>query len=210
MSCRTVYLIDDDPSSRRGLARQISNLGPEVWPFTGASHFLQTLEALDPSCSVLGGDMTKRESFAVLEELARRQIDWPVIVVASRGDLRSAVRAMQLGARDYLQQPVPEDELIAALGAAGMAVEQIARASAARRQAQERLAMLTPRELDVARALLQGMSNKMAAHHLGLSVRTVEMHRASMMRKLGARTIAEGAALMTQAGQLPLRKTGSK
>ena len=211
MSFRTVYLVDDDPQFRRSLARQLTDIGFETWPFSGPAHFLDTLQGLEPSSTLLSADMSRPDAIALLEALEPLQPAWPVLVLARGGGVDAAVRAMKLGAVDYLVQPVDPDQLRQALVAAGLALEKSIEIVAARRRAEERLSMLTPRELDVARALLRGLGNKAVAHQLGLSVRTVEMHRARMMRKLGARTIAEGATLLagTDLDQAPLPARGS-
>jgi two-component system response regulator FixJ len=109
---------------------------------------------------------------------------------------------MKLGARDYLQKPLAQDRLSAALAAAWPALERSMRDAEVRSTAQSRIARLTPREADIALALLGGQGNKGVAHDLGISVRTVEMHRANVMTKLGVKSLAEAAVLATQAGLL--------
>jgi two-component system response regulator FixJ len=206
MSSRTVYLVDDDAKSRAGLLRQLGELQLEAWPFAGAAAFAEMLPSLDPSCILFGATMDEKRAPAALDGvalLARGAPRWPLIVLAAGGETRTAVEAMKRGATDYLQQPLASDRLGAAIEAAGLLVDGLREAREARRHLETRLASLTPRECDVARALLAGMGNKAAAFHLGLSVRTVEMHRSRMLHKLGARTIAEGAALLAQAGLAP-------
>lgn len=206
MSSRTVYLIDDDRKSRVGLLGQLSDLQLEAWPFAGTAAFAEMLPRLDPSCILFGAAMDEARAPAALEGLAlltRRAPRWPLIVLAAGGETRTAVEAMKLGATDYLQMPLASDRLGAAIEAAGLLVDGLREAQEARSNLETRLASLTPRERDVARALLAGMGNKAAAFHLGLSVRTVEMHRSRMLHKLGARTIAEGAAMLAQAGLAP-------
>ena len=183
--------------------RQLTDLQLEAWPFPDAGPFLEMLPRLDPSCILYGADMSHAHAAAALDaiaELVQRAAHWPLIVLASGGDTRIAVEAMKRGATDYLQRPLPPDRLGEAIAAAGLLVEGLRRAQEARRAVEERLGRLTPREREVAHALLGGMGNKAAAHHLGLSVRTVEMHRSRMLHKLGARTIAEGAAILARAG----------
>jgi two-component system response regulator FixJ len=109
---------------------------------------------------------------------------------------------MKLGAQDYLEKPVSAASLSAALIPAWSALERSIQAAETRRAAQERVSRLTPREVDIALALLSGRPNKGVAHDLGISVRTVEMHRAHIMAKLGVRSLAEAAVIATQAGLL--------
>ena len=198
MSCRTVYLIDDDPASRRALAARLADLGLEAWPFAGAAHFVGMIDSLAPSCTLLSGDMVAPEALTLLRELAGRRPGWPVLVIAARTELAVAVLAMKLGAADFLLQPVAPARLAEALAAAGAMLDKASSADDARREVRERIAALTPRERDVGRALLEGMANKTAAHALGLSVRTVEMHRSRLLKKLGVRSLAEGAVLIAQ------------
>ena len=197
---RTVYLIDDDAAVRRSLANQIAGLGYEAWPFAGGAEFVAMLGHLRPSLIILDMEMPHVGGLEVLAEMVRADVDWPVIATSSRGELAVAVDAMKLGAIDFLQKPLQRDRLEAALAFAADALGRTIRASLVRRQAQERIARLTPREVDIGLALMRGMANKSAAHALGISVRTVEMHRAHILEKLGVKSLAEAAVLMTEAG----------
>ena len=197
---RTVYLIDDDAAMRRSLSTQLGDLGIEAWPFAGGAEFVGMLGHLRPSCVILDIEMPHTGGLEVLAELVRNDIDWPVIAVSSRGDLAVAIDAMKLGAVDFLQKPLQRAPLEAALELAFESLERTLEISTARQEAQERVARLTPREIDIGLALLRGMANKSAAHELGISVRTVEMHRAHILEKLAVKSLAEAAVLMTQAG----------
>jgi two-component system response regulator FixJ len=125
-----------------------------------------------------------------------------VIALSARPEVALAVEAMKLGAQDYLEKPVGAPGLSAALIGAWSALERSIEAAETRRAAQERVSRLTPREVDIALALLSGRPNKGVAHDFGISVRTVEMHRAHIMAKLGVRSLAEAAVIATQAGLL--------
>jgi two-component system response regulator FixJ len=195
-----VYLIDDDAAVRRSLANQLGNYGIEAWPFAGGAEFVAMIGHLRPSCILLDMEMPHMSGLEVLAELVGHDIDWPVIALSSRGDLNVAIDAMKLGAVDFLQKPVQLDLLEAALAFAEDSLDRSLEAGLARQQAQERIARLTRREVDIGLALLRGMANKSAAHELGISVRTVEMHRAHILEKLGVKSLAEAAVLMTQAG----------
>ena len=197
---RTVYLIDDDAAVRRSLATHLANHGVEAWPFGGGAEFLGMLGHLRPSSIILDMEMPHVSGLDVLAELARRDIDWPVIAISSRGELAVAIEAMKLGAADFLQKPLQLDLLEAALDFAGESLERSLETGLARQEAQQRIARLTRREVDIGLALLSGMPNKSAAHALGISVRTVEMHRAHILEKLAVKSLAEAAVLMTQAG----------
>lgn len=200
MSLRNVYLIDDGVTDRRSVASQLTSLGAESWSFDNGSEFLEMLDHLPPACILLDMEMPGLGGLEVLAELVRRELDWPVIAISGSDDLRIAISAMGLGAVDFLTKPLQADRLGAALAYARSALEQSLQSRQTRVEAQERVAKLTPRERDIAVALLSGQANKIAAHALGISVRTVEMHRAKIQMKLGARSMAEAAVLLMQAG----------
>jgi two-component system response regulator FixJ len=197
---RTVYLIDDDAAVRRSLSSQLADFGIEAWPFASGAEFVGMLGHLRPSCVIVDMEMPHMSGLDVLAELVRQDVDWPAIAVSSRGELDVAIDAMKLGAIEFLQKPLEIDRLEAALRFAAESLERTIEASLARQEAQERVTRLTPREIDIGLALLRGMANKSAAHELGISVRTVEMHRAHILEKLGVKSLAEAAVLMTQAG----------
>ena len=197
---RTVYLVDDDAATRRSLSAQLANLGIEAWPFASGAEFVAMIGHLRPSCVVLDMEMPHMSGLEVLAELVRQDVDWPVVALSSRGELATAVDAMKLGAIDFLQKPLQAEAIEEALSLAFESLERTMESSLARQQAQERVSRLTPREVDIGLALLRGMANKSAAHELGISVRTVEMHRAHILEKLSVKSLAEAAVLMTQAG----------
>jgi two-component system response regulator FixJ len=199
---RTVYLIDPDTESRRFTTRHLAAVGAEAWPFQTGGEFLEIFDHLMPACIVLDMDVEQPSGLEMLRLIATRQSPWPVIALSSRSEVAVAVEAMKLGAQDYLQKPVGAAALSAALILAWSALERSIQAAETRRAAQERVSRLTPREVDIALALLSGRPNKGVAHDLGISVRTVEMHRAHIMTKLGVRSLAEAAVIATQAGLL--------
>jgi two-component system, LuxR family, response regulator FixJ len=197
---RTVYVVDGDLGTRRSLTSHLALLGAEAWPFASGAEFLGMIDHLMPALILLDMDMTAPSGLEILAELAHRECRWPVIALSAAQDLPLAVRAMKLGALDFLEKPVDGSALAEALQPAWTGLERSLEAEETRRTAQERLAHLTPRELDIALALFAGRSNKGVAHELGISVRTVEMHRAHIMAKLAVKSLAEAAVLATQAG----------
>jgi len=196
----TVYVIDDDIEVRRFMSSHLSAIGAEAWPFASGAEFLEIVDHLMPACILLDMEMPHIPGLDVLAELVRRGVDWPVIGLSARDELAVAVEAMKLGAIDFLKKPVSEASLNSALAPAWIVLEKSVQTNEARRAAQERVGKLTPREVDIALALLRGQANKTVAHQLGISVRTVEMHRAHIMAKLGVKSLAEAAVLATQAG----------
>jgi two-component system response regulator FixJ len=199
---RTVYLIDPDVESRRSTTRHLAAIGAEAWPFQTGAEFLEIFDHLMPACILLDMNVEQPSGLEMLRLIATRQSPWPVIALSSRPEVSVAVGAMKLGAQDYLEKPAGPAALSAALIPAWSALERSIQQAETRRAAQERVSRLTPREVDIALALLSGRPNKGVAHDLGISVRTVEMHRAHIMAKLGVRSLAEAAVIATQAGLL--------
>jgi two-component system response regulator FixJ len=195
---RTVYVVETDVEIRRSVVINLASVGAEAWPFGSGGEFLEIFGHLMPGCVLL--DMDSADSLDVLAALVRRETGWPVLAMSGRSDVTLAVEAMKLGALDFLEKPVDAAKLAAALIPAWTALEASLEQGEARRVAQGRLARLTARELDISLALFRGRSNKAVAHELGISVRTVEMHRAHIMAKLGVKSIAEAAVMATHAG----------
>lgn len=195
---RTVYVVESDVELRRSVVINLASIGAEAWPFAGGGEFLEILGHLMPGCVLL--DMDAPESLDVLTTLMQRETGWPILAMSGRPDVSLAVEAMKLGALDFLEKPVGAPKLATALLPAWAALEASLEQGEARRIAQDRLGRLTARELDISLALFGGRSNKAVAHDLGISVRTVEMHRAHIMAKLGVKSIAEAAVMATHAG----------
>ena len=197
---RTVYVVDRDLESRRALTGHLAAIGAEAWPFQSGAEFLEIVDHLMPACILLDMGLKGPAGLDVLRKLQERQGGWPVIGLSASPQLTVAVQAMKLGAIDFLEKPVPGQVLAEALLPAWAALERSIEEGEARRSAQERVARLTPREVDIALALLAGRPNKAVAHEFGISVRTVEMHRAHIMAKLGVKSLAEAAAIASRAG----------
>ena len=197
---RMVYLVDHDLETRRSLSLHLASLGAEAWPFASGGEFLEIVSHLMPACILLDMDMPGTSGLDVMAELARRGIEWPVVAMSGCRDIGPAVEAMKRGAIDFLEKPLDPTVLAGALVPALEALARMLEAQEARRAAQERIARLTAREVDISLALFSGQANKAVAHDFGISVRTVEMHRAHIMAKLGVRSLAEAAVIATQAG----------
>ncbi|MET1112886.1 MAG: LuxR C-terminal-related transcriptional regulator [Allosphingosinicella sp.] len=195
---RTVYVVDNDLETRRSLTINLASIGAEAWPFGGGAEFLEILGHLMPGCVLL--DLDSDDGLDILAALVQRETGWPILAMSAEPKVDVAVAAMKLGALDFLEKPVEATKLAAALVPAWNALEASLEQGEARRVAQDRLARLTARELDISLALFGGRSNKAVAHDLGISVRTVEMHRAHIMAKLGVKSIAEAAVMATHAG----------
>ena len=172
-------------------------------PFASGEDFVDALPDLQPGCVLLDLRMPQMDGFHVMAELNQREIDWPVIVMTGHGEVPVAVRAMKLGAIDFIEKPFSEDALLASFANAFALLDERESSGRRRRAARDRVAQLTARESDVLRGLLAGESNKQLATRLGISLRTVEMHRGNMMDRLEVSSLAEALTLALDAGLEP-------
>ncbi len=173
-------------------------------PFASGPDFLDSLSELQPGVILLDLHMPEMDGFRLLAELASKRVEWPVLVMTGHGDISTAVRAMKLGAVDFLAKPFPEEALLAALEVSFTLLKDRTEMAQRRRTAEARVAALSARENEVLRGLIAGLSNKELAQRIGISLRTVEMHRANMMERLQVEGLAEALALAARAGVDPL------
>lgn len=192
---RIVYVVDDETEIRRAIGFCLKTAGFLPRPFLNAQDFLAEADDLPPGCALVDVRMPGMTGLELLEELRRRRFRLPVIVMTGHGDVGTAVRAMKLGAIDFLQKPFEDGMLVTALDRAFEVLNRDAKVDRDRREAERRLQALTPRELDVLTLLAEGKSNKEVAIALDLSVRTIEMHRATMFDRLEVRTLPEALKL---------------
>lgn len=185
-----VYIVDDDSAVRDSLRMLLESSGYTVRGFDTARSFLSDAD-LGSGCLVVDIRMPGMSGLELQEELARRGVALPVIVITGHGDVPLAVRAMTAGAMDFIEKPFDEqrmlDSVARALQIGGQKRGRADEAQAAR----DLLALLTPRENEVLSQLVRGQPNKIVAHELGISPRTVEIHRASIMDKLKARNLSD-------------------
>ena len=194
------YVVDDDAQIRASIATLLETRSIEVRGFVNGDEFLAAVGDLEPGCILLDVRMPGSDGIAVLEQLQARGVAWPVAVMTGHGEVPLAVSAMKLGALEFLEKPFREEELVDALDRAFAALREAEAEAASRGDAVARVRALSARELQMLQALLNGLSNKQIAVALGISIRTVEMHRASLMRKLQARSLADAVILATEAG----------
>ena len=198
-----VYVVDDDRDVRRSLSFMLGASDIRSHPFASGEDFLDAIPDLQPGCVLLDLRMPQVDGFHVMAELAKREIDWPVIVMTGHGEVPVAVRAMKLGAIDFIEKPFSEDALLACFANAFALLDQRESSGRRRRAARDRVGQLTARETDVLRGLLAGESNKQLAARLGISLRTVEMHRGNMMDRLQVGSLAEALTLALESGLEP-------
>lgn len=196
---RNVYVIDDDRDIRQSLHFLLATSQTRVWPFAAAADFFELLPSLKPAPILLDMRMPKMDGIEVLQELPRHDVPWPVIMMTAHGDIATAVRAVKLGAVEFLEKPFSSALLDQALTAAFETLGSIEKADASRSHARLLLDRLTARENDIIAILIEGASNKLAAYRLNLSVRTIEMHRKNALAKLQLKSIAEVVVLITAA-----------
>ena len=186
-----VHIVDDDASVRRALQRLVSSRGFEAHSYSSAEEFLDSFDPELPGCAILDMYLPRLNGFELQRRLAETWPNFPVVFLTGRGDIGMGVRAMKVGAFDFLTKPVRPEELLKAIAAAEghVAESQTATRDSARYAA--RLQSLTPREAEVLAAVVAGNLNKQIAHELGLAEKTVKVHRARVMKKMGMRSVAE-------------------
>ncbi len=197
---KLVHIVDDEEAIRRSASFMLKTSGyaVETWP-TGAA-FLREVRHAAEGCILLDVRMPEMDGLEVQQALLDRGVTMPVIVLTGHADVSIAVRAMKAGAVDFLEKPFEKAVLIAAIETAfgRMAAADGAVARAA--EAEVILAVLTPREREVLDGLAQGLPNKTIAYDLGISPRTVEVHRANLMAKLDVRSLSDALRLAFAAG----------
>ena len=186
----TVFVVDDDDGVRTSLGILLDSAGYRAVAFASAREFLDQYDAARPGCLLLDMRMPEMTGMELLHELAGRGAFLPVIFITGHGDVPMAVESMKAGACDFLQMPFSPKDLLArierALAADAEARQVLSRVEELRR----RHATLTPREKEVMGLIVAGRANKVIAMDLGLSERTVEIHRARVMEKMATRSVA--------------------
>lgn len=198
---RIVYVVDDDTDLRESLEFLMATRDIFVHPFESGCAFFDAVEGLSAAPIILDIRMPKMNGIEFQEELGKRGITWPVIVLTGHGEVAMAVRAVKLGAIDFLEKPVEALDLEKCLDLAFKNLENEWASSQAKLAAIHLLSRLTPRESEVLTGLCSGQSNKQVGWALSISPRTVEMHRAKALRRLGIKSIAEVVTMMNAAKQ---------
>jgi FixJ family two-component response regulator len=200
----TVFIIDDDSRMRVALRALLKSVGIESEPFASAREFLDFYQPTRPGCALLDIRMPGMDGLELQRELERRSLAIPIVFITGHADVPIAVDAMRRGAFDFLEKPFRDQALIDSVRGA---LTRAREAHATQCQAESvglRIASLTPREREVLELLSSGMANKAMATDLGLSRRTVEIHRANLMRKMGAQNVAD---LVRMVGELRALET---
>ena len=190
-SSKTIHLVDDDDAVRHALGVFLESAGFEVCEYSSATDFLDECASVDGGVMLLDQRMPGMSGMELQTRLRQLKIFMPVIFITGHGDVQMSVAAMKAGAMDFLEKPFDNSELL-------LCIREALRKSAGKRreweqrcEVEQRCSSLTSRELEVMGYIVQGMSNRAIAEQLGLSNRTVEVHRARVMAKMAARSLPE-------------------
>jgi two-component system, LuxR family, response regulator FixJ len=199
----TVFIVDDDEAVRGSLRLLIKSVGLSAVALASAREFLEQYEPAQPGCLILDVRMPEMSGLELQEQLNRQGAMIPVVFITGHGDVPMAVEAMQAGAFDFLQKPFRDQDLVDCIQWA-LERDRGNRAVLAERSAiRARLQSLTPREREILKLVTSGKANKVMAADLGVSQRTVEIHRARVMEKMGASSIAQLVRMVIELGEKP-------
>jgi FixJ family two-component response regulator len=195
-----VFVVDDDASVRKSLTRLISEAGYTVQTFASAREFLARTPTAGPSCVVLDVRMPGATGLDLQQTLASAAHDIPIIFITGHGDISMSVKAMKAGAVDFLTKPFAGKDILDAIQRAVAKDTRDLGAEARTDEIRERVKLLTPRESQVFALVVTGMLNKQIASELGVGEKTIKVHRARVMEKMRAGSVAELVRLADGAG----------
>jgi len=185
----TVFVVDDDNALRKSLCWLIESIGLRVQTFASAHEFLDAYPADTPGCLVLDVRMPGMSGLDLQERLEERRITIPVIIITGYGDVPMAVRAMKAGAVDFIEKPVSDQMLLDRIQQAIMTDSMHRESKRGKSQFAARIELLTPREREVMDKVVSGLSSREIGDELGVSFKTVEAHRAKIMKKMQASSV---------------------
>jgi two-component system, LuxR family, response regulator FixJ len=203
MSAKEILIVDDDDDVRDSLRALLESAGFKVHDFNSAKMVLGAATLKHGGCLIADIRMPDMDGLELQEELKRRGIGIPVIVVTGHGDVPLAVRAMKAGALDFIEKPFEGDAILESVKRALAQASEVWGQAALAEAAQGRIAALTGRERQVLEHLVSGRPNKIIAYELEISPRTVEIHRAHLMEKMQAKSLSELVRLALAAGIAP-------
>jgi two-component system, LuxR family, response regulator FixJ len=205
----TVYLIDDDEPARMALRFLLETAGVQVESFASAETFILRDAAAGSGCVVTDMRMPGTSGLDLLRTLSDRGVDLPVIMLTAYGDVRMAVLSMKAGAFDFIEKPYVDKELLESVRRALQDASTRNAGKQSRAAMAEKLATLTQREHQTLDLIVEGEPNKRIAFTLGISEKTVEFHRAHIMRKMGARSSADLIRMVVEADAPPEKPSQS-
>jgi FixJ family two-component response regulator len=186
-----VFVVDDDSSLRRALGRLLTSAGWRVEALASAEEFLRQPDPDGPACVVLDVSMPGLSGMDLQRALAKRHSSLPIVFISGHGDIPLTVRAMKAGAVDFLPKPVQDVDLLAAVQQALSRHTQARREDTELDELRHRAAFLSPREREVMALVVGGKPNKVAGHQLGITEKTIKAHRAKVMSKMRADSLAD-------------------
>ncbi|MGE0385265.1 MAG: response regulator transcription factor [Gammaproteobacteria bacterium] len=200
----TVFVVDDDDAVRHSVCVLLRSVGLAAEPFDSAAALLAAMPPAGPACLVLDIRMPRMSGLELQRTLAERRIELPIIFITGHGDVPMAVQAMKNGAVDFIEKPFNDQVLIDRVQQALALAEQRRASAEELSEVRARLVRLTAREREVFNRIVRGQANKVIAIDLGLSERTVEIHRAHVMEKTGAGSVADLVRMaLVESGQSP-------
>ena len=198
-----VFVVDDDPSVRTSTARLVRSAGFDVKTFGSAAEFLASPRPEGPACLVLDVRLPGQSGLDLQRDLTGSGVEIPIIFMSGHGDIPMSVRAMKAGAVEFLTKPYRKNDLLDAIRASIERDRVSRRKRLEARALRERYEQLTPREREVMALVVAGLLNKQIAGELATAERTIKFHRAHIMQKMEAESVAE---LVRMAGQLGIAK----
>jgi FixJ family two-component response regulator len=186
-----VYVVDDDADIRDSLRWLLESVGLDVRCFADGRAFLAAHDPMRPGCLITDVRMQMQSGLTLLDELSGHGVRLPVIVITGHADVPTAVRAMKSGAVDFMEKPFNEQDMLDRIMQSLAADADRIRTEAARTKVDQRRASLTGREAEVLALVMEGLSSRSIGGTLGIAVKTVDVHRARIMRKMGASNLAE-------------------
>lgn len=196
----TVYVVDDDEAIRHSLELLIGAVGHRVRVFSNAAAFLDTFDPALRGCIVADLSMPGMNGLEMQERLNQLDCRMPIVFLSGHGDVPAAVRALQRGAVDFLEKPFNPKLLLETIEQALETDSELSAAAEKKAEISARIAELTRREREIMALVADGKSSKVIALDLGISERTVELHRSHMMKKMSARSVADLVRMISDAG----------
>ena len=196
----TVYVVDDDPDVLKAIDRLLESIGLNVATFSSPRQFLEVYDGNAPGCLVLDLALPGLNGLDVQRVLEQRGSALPIVFLTGRGDIAASVQAMKQGAADFLTKPIDDTALLTAVRDALARDRALRPAQLERERIAKSLAMLTERERQVLELIVAGRLNKQIAAELGTTEKTIKFHRGNLMRKMGARVVADLVRLADRAG----------